>query len=58
LAGQYSIPPHLTGVFTRHHADLLTAQWWRDQQIAWESASQIQPRASRAERLSTGSPSI
>ena len=25
-----SIPPALTPVFTRHHADLLTAAWWRE----------------------------
>jgi isocitrate dehydrogenase kinase/phosphatase len=24
-----SIPPALCGVFTQHHADLLTASWWR-----------------------------
>jgi len=51
-----SIPPHLTAVFTRHHADLLTAQWWRDQQLAWETTSQVQPRASRTERATAGLP--
>jgi isocitrate dehydrogenase kinase/phosphatase len=50
-----SIPSHLTSVFTRHHADLLTAQWWRDQQTAWETTSQIAPRASRADRVTAGS---
>jgi len=29
-----SIPPSLSGVFTQHHADLLTAAWWRAQQAA------------------------
>ena len=24
-----SIPPTLSAVFTQHHADLLTAAWWR-----------------------------
>ncbi len=34
-----SIPPQLTPVFTRQHADLLTAAWWRD------LASQLSPAA-------------
>jgi isocitrate dehydrogenase kinase/phosphatase len=29
-----SIPPALCAVFTQHHADLLTAAWWRGQQAA------------------------
>jgi isocitrate dehydrogenase kinase/phosphatase len=29
-----SIPPALCAVFTRHHADLLTGAWWREQRIA------------------------
>ena len=29
-----SIPSALRGVFTQHHADLLTAAWWRGQQAA------------------------
>ena len=29
-----SIPPALGAVFTQHHADLLTAAWWRTQQAA------------------------
>jgi isocitrate dehydrogenase kinase/phosphatase len=29
-----SIPPALSAVFTQHHADLLTAAWWRGQQVA------------------------
>src|ERR1700730_10030943 len=29
-----SIPPALSAVFTQHHADLLTAAWWRAQQAA------------------------
>jgi isocitrate dehydrogenase kinase/phosphatase len=29
-----SIPSALCGVFTQHHADLLTAAWWRGQQAA------------------------
>jgi isocitrate dehydrogenase kinase/phosphatase len=28
-----SIPPALSAVFTGHHAELLTAAWWREQQI-------------------------
>jgi isocitrate dehydrogenase kinase/phosphatase len=27
-----SIPPALSGVFTQHHSELLTAPWWRQQQ--------------------------
>ena len=34
-----SIPPALTPVFTRQHADLLTAAWWRD------LAAQLSPAA-------------
>ena len=29
-----SIPPALSTVFTRHHAELLTAAWWREQRIS------------------------
>jgi hypothetical protein len=47
----------LTAVFTKHHADLLTAQWWRDQQAAWEATSNIPPRVSPAERVAAASPS-
>src|SRR5579863_5354827 len=32
-----SIPPALSAVFTQHHADLLTAAWWRGQQAALAS---------------------
>jgi isocitrate dehydrogenase kinase/phosphatase len=31
-----SIPPALSIVFTQHHAELLTAAWWREQQAGRE----------------------
>ena len=38
-----SIPPALSAVFTQHHADLLTAAWWREQQAALTSAMASMP---------------
>jgi len=38
-----SIPPALSAVFTQHHADLLTAAWWREQQAALASAMASMP---------------
>jgi len=38
-----SIPPALSAVFTQHHADLLTAGWWRAQQAAFASAVTSMP---------------
>jgi len=38
-----SIPPTLSAVFTQHHADLLTAAWWREQQAALTSAMASMP---------------
>jgi isocitrate dehydrogenase kinase/phosphatase len=38
-----SIPPALSAVFTQHHADLLTAAWWREQQAAATSAMASKP---------------
>jgi isocitrate dehydrogenase kinase/phosphatase len=38
-----SIPPALSAVFTQHHADLLTAAWWRGQQTALTSTMASMP---------------
>jgi isocitrate dehydrogenase kinase/phosphatase len=38
-----SIPPALSAVFTQHHADLLTAAWWREQQAALTGAMASMP---------------
>jgi isocitrate dehydrogenase kinase/phosphatase len=38
-----SIPPALSAVFTQHHADLLTAAWWRAQRAAFTSVMTLMP---------------
>jgi isocitrate dehydrogenase kinase/phosphatase len=39
------IPPKLSEVFTRQHADLLTASWWREQRNACEAIAGANPKA-------------
>jgi len=46
-----SIPAALTETFLTHHAELLTAAWWRGQQSQW-TATQISPHESAERRES------
>jgi len=50
-----AIPPALQEVFLRHHAELLTAAWWRDQaaEAVVGTAPASAPAAPRAPRVAT-----
>ncbi len=47
-----SIPPALSSVFLAHHAELLTAAWWRAQQAESATAQRLRLPGSAAQRES------